>query len=83
MRETQTKLGHAELARNEAVALAADRLLQIEALLAQARTVPPRPALDAAPPVKRVKSTVPRPPRATVKTPKPVKWWIKRTPSAE
>ena len=50
LRETQTKLGHAELARNEAVALAADRLLQIEALLAQARTVPPAPMLDAAPP---------------------------------
>lgn len=91
-RELQTKLGHAELARDEAVALAARRQSQIDLLLAQpppapviihapappAATVPP-----AAPKARKVKAAATPRPRGRVKAPKPVKWWIKSAPATD
>jgi hypothetical protein len=94
MRELQTKFGHAELARDEAVALAARRQNQIEALQAELRENTAREAArevvreQPAPPVRKVaapkpaaaaKPAAPRP-RGRKPAPKPVKWWIKSTP---
>lgn len=50
LREVQTKLGHAELARDEALALAARRQAQLDTLLAQPPPPPvPVPAVVAPP----------------------------------
>jgi hypothetical protein len=85
-RELQTKLGHAELARDEALAIAARRQTQIDILLAQPSAPPPAPILpepapaEIAPPARKTKSAIKktvRAPRVQVKEPQPVKWWIK------
>jgi hypothetical protein len=93
-RELQTKLGHAELARDEALALAARRQSQIDLLLAQPAPEPiiihvpvpaPEPAVAAAPAPKQRKAkaaATPRP-RGRVKAPQPVKWWIKSSQAVE
>ena len=88
-RELQTKLGHAELARDEALALAARRQSQIDLLLAQPPPAPviiraaPPPAPAAEPKMRKTKGAAAPRPRGRVKAPKPVKWWIKSTPAAE
>ena len=77
VRELQTKLGHTELARDEALAVAAARSAQVEALEAQLREAaapPPKPRKATAP-----KSATPRP-RGRQPAPKPVKWWIRDSP---
>jgi outer membrane biosynthesis protein TonB len=96
LREVQTKLGHAELARDEALALAARRQTQIDAMLAApppepvpapAPTPTPTPTPPVAPPaprkVKAKTAATPRPRVPRQKAPKPVKWWIKSSPSAD
>ncbi len=86
LREIQTKLGHAELARDEALALAARRQTQIDALLAvpppEPAPPPPPPVVVATPP-RKAKTATPRPRVPRQKAPKPVKWWIKSTPSSD
>lgn len=79
LREVQTKLGHAELARDEAMAMATARLHEIEVLRAQASEPPPAPARRVAKPRVKAEPGVVRP-RGRPKAPKPVKWWIKGTP---
>jgi hypothetical protein len=87
----QTKLGHAELARDEALAVAARRQSQIDLLLAQPAPAPiiihaSAPAAPAAPPtpkVRKVKAAAEPRSRGRVKAPQPVKWWIKSTPAGD
>ena len=90
-RELQTKLGHAELARDEALALAARRQSQIDILLAQPPAAPPPVVLPVSslpePEAIVVAAPAPKPrtvtkktavaPKTLVKEPQPVKWWIK------
>lgn len=98
LHELQTKLGHAELARDEALALAARRQAQLDILLAQPAPAPVKPpvapqfdlplemniaeALPAPIPTPRKVVAKPRS-RARVKAPQPVKWWIKSAPAAD
>jgi hypothetical protein len=88
-RELQTKLGHAELARDEAITLAARRQSQIDLLLAQP---PPEPIIihvpapvapEASVKVRKVKAVATPRPRGRGKAPQPVKWWIKSTLAPE
>lgn len=92
LREVQTKLGHAELARDEALAQAADRQSHIESLRQQLEAV--QAELQAqrreivGPAARKVaaKQAAPKPapkPRGRQKAPKPVKWWIKSAPAVE
>jgi hypothetical protein len=91
-RELQTKLGHAELARDEALALASRRQSQIDILLAQPPAPPPPPIILEAAPVVTATIAAPRKIKSAtkktvvaprVKEPQPVKWWIKSNPASK
>jgi hypothetical protein len=91
-RELQTKLGHTELARDEALALAARRQSQIDLLLAQPPPAPivihapapqAAPATADTPKLRKAKTAAAPRPRGRVKAPQPVKWWIKSSPASE
>ena len=95
LREVQTKLGHAELARDEALAQSAERQSQIETLRQQIEAVQaelqaqrreavaPTPRKAAAKPAKPATPKPAAKPRGRQKAPKPVKWWIKTTPAGQ
>ena len=81
----QTRLGHAELSHNEAIAAERQARRAAEEALAAVRTAAAETALDAAPAVSqaapkrrgRKPSAEPKPARPA-REPKPVRWW---TPS--
>jgi hypothetical protein len=87
LREVQTKLGHAELARDEAIALAAARAEQLEALRQRLSAAEAQLAQQAQQREAPVRKAAPKPaearPRGRQKAPQPVKWWIRSPPAAE